>query len=82
MKKNTKELTHLEKITYMSICTRLCGYNFKVDTLDLLISLYEHTLVKGEDGNIREIAKIQTEVEQRSKIKNRQELLDKFSEEK
>ena len=72
-------MTQEEKINYMRISAGVCGYGFKNEQLDLLVSLYELVLEKKGEGAIADIAKIESEVKKRSDIKHKTDLLDKIS---
>ena len=73
-------MTHEEKINYMRIATRIVGYVFEEEHIDLFVSLYESILKHGEEISIYHILKIELEIKGRKDSKSKSELLDKFSE--
>ena len=72
-------MIHEEKIKYMKIAAGIVGYGFKHEQLDMLVSLYELVLQKQGDTDVREVCKVQEEVENRAAISSKIELLDKVS---
>nr|MBA3901482.1 hypothetical protein [Bacteroidota bacterium] len=66
-----------EKINYLRIATGVCGYGFKNEQLDLIVSLYELVLEKKGETDITSICKVEEAVKKTADIKNKQELLDK-----
>lgn len=75
-------MTHDEKINYMNIAAGICGFGFSREQMDLLVSLYEQVITKEGSADLRGLAKIQSEVEKRAKVKSRKDLLDKVSKKK
>jgi hypothetical protein len=73
-------MTHEEKINYLRIAAGICGYGFKNEQLDLLISLYELVIKKQGTTDLESVVAIEQEVKHRMDIKSRQDLLDKVSE--
>lgn len=73
-------MTHEEKINYMRIAAGICGYGFKNESLDLLVSLYELILEKQGKSDIEDMVRVEVAVKQRADAKKRSELLDKVSE--
>lgn len=72
-------MTHEEKVNYMRISAGICGYGFKNEHLDLLVSLYELVLEKQGKGSIEDIVKAELDVKSRADIKRKTELLDTVS---
>jgi hypothetical protein len=72
-------MTHEEKIKYMGYAAGLCGYHFKPDGLDLLVSLYELVLQKEGETTLKDALDIQADVKKRDDIKVKTEMLDKVS---
>jgi hypothetical protein len=72
-------MTHEEKIKYMGYAAGLCGYHFKPDGLDLLVSLYELVLQKEGETTLKDALAIQSDVKKRDDIKVKTEMLDKVS---
>jgi hypothetical protein len=62
-------MTHEEKIKYMGYAAGLCGYHFKPDGLDLLVSLYELVLQKEGETTLKDALDIQADVKKRDDIK-------------
>ena len=58
-------MTHEEKINYMRIAAGIAQLGFDNHHLDKLVSLYEYVIEKEGDGNLRDIARIEVEVEKR-----------------
>lgn len=56
-----------EKIKYMRMAAGICGFHFKDQHLDLLISLYELIVEKRQDTDLRSIARVELDVEMRGK---------------
>lgn len=72
-------MTHEDKINYMRISAGICGYAFKNEQLDLLLSLYELVIDKKGNTSLDDTVKIESDVKKRSDIKSKQNLLDKVS---
>lgn len=62
-------MTHEQKITYMRIAAGICGFSFKPEHLDLLVSMYEVVLEKEGEGTISDLCKIEAEVKERYQVK-------------
>ena len=62
------QLTHQEKITYLDISMRVCGFNFKPEHLDLIITMFEAILQKKGETDLKDIAKIQSQVNDRNQV--------------
>lgn len=73
-------MTHEEKISYMKVAAGICGFGFRYDQIDLLVSLYELVIEKGGDADLRSCTRIESEVKARADKKHREDLLDKVSE--
>ena len=61
-------MTQEEKITYLDISMRVCGFNFKPEHLDLIITMFEAILEKKGETDLKDIAKIQVQVNDRHKV--------------
>ncbi len=72
-------MTQEEKINYMRIAASVCGFGFKNEQLDLMVSLYELILEKKGESDIASISKIEEDVKEREKINRKLDLLDKIS---
>lgn len=60
-------MSHDDKIKYMEIAANLCKFHFKTKDLDLLISLYELVIDKEGDANLKDVAKIEADLNERYK---------------
>jgi len=58
-------MTKEQKIDYMSIATRICGFNFKSEHLDLFVELYDCIITKKGRATILDIVKIEYEITKR-----------------
>jgi hypothetical protein len=66
-------MTHEEKINYMKIAAGIVGYGFDKKGLDMLVSLYDLVTKHEGDTDVKQIVKVQTEVEEREVWKEWQE---------
>lgn len=66
-------MTHEEKINYMKIAAGIVGYGFDKKGLDMLVSLYDLVTKHEGDTDVKQIVKVQTEVEKREVWKEWQE---------
>lgn len=73
-------MTHSEKIEYMGIATRVAGYGFDEERLDMLVSIYELVVEKKGGANLKDVLEVKDGVIKRADIRHRSELLDKVSE--
>lgn len=60
-------MTHKEKINYMKIAAGIVGYGFDEKGLDMLVSMYDLVLEKQGQTDLKQIVKVQYEVEEREK---------------
>ena len=58
-------MKHEEKLKYMALASRICGFNFHPQDLDLIVSLYEHISQYGGDTDLRSLAKIKMDIEEK-----------------
>ena len=58
-------MTHEEKLKYMKIAAGIVGYGFDKKGLDMLVSLYDLVTKHEGDTDVKQIVKVQTEVEER-----------------
>lgn len=58
-------MQHSEKLNYMKTATAIVGFAFKESDLDLLVSTYEKVIEKKGDTDLRDLAKVKAEVQQR-----------------
>lgn len=58
-------MTHEEKLKYMKIAAGIVGYGFDEKGLDMLISLYDLVTKHEGDTDVKQIVKVQMEVEER-----------------
>ena len=58
-------MTHEEKLKYMKIAAGIVGYGFDQKGLDMLVSLYDLVTKHEGDTDVKQIVKVQTEVEER-----------------
>jgi len=61
-------MTKEEKITYMSLATRICGFNFKPQHLDLLVTAYDQVILTEGNTTLQELVKIEVEIKEKYKI--------------
>jgi hypothetical protein len=66
-------MTHEEKINYMKIAAGIVGYGFDTKGLDMLVSLYDLVTKHEGDTDVKQIVKVQREVEEREVWKEWQE---------
>jgi len=59
-------MTQEEKIKYMAIAASICHFHLKEQEMDLLVSLYDLILEKKGDADLKAIARIQLEVNERA----------------
>lgn len=64
-------MTTEEKMEYFDIAARIVGFHFKEKDLDLLINTYDLTLEKGGETDLRSLAKIKAENEEKYKEKDK-----------
>jgi hypothetical protein len=75
-------MTNEEKINYMRISAGICGFSFKNEHLDLLVSLYELVLKQKGRTKLDDVVSIELDVKKRADIKSKQDILDKISDKK
>jgi hypothetical protein len=68
-------MTHEEKINYMRISTGLCCFSFKMEHLDLLVSLYELIIGKQGKTDLRDVIEVEYACKEREKVRKKEELL-------
>lgn len=60
-------MNHEEKINYMRIAAGICGFAFRNDQMDLLVSLYELVLEKQGDADLKSTVQIEHGVKERER---------------
>lgn len=58
-------MNHQDKLNYMEIATRICGFGFDPEPLDLLVSVYELVIEKGGQATTKDIVILKREVKDR-----------------
>lgn len=64
----------------MRIAAGICGFGFKEEQLDLLVSIYDLVLEKKGETDVDSCCKIERAAKSRADIRHKQALLDKVSE--
>jgi hypothetical protein len=71
-------MTHEEKISYMKVAAGIIGYNFHVQDLDMLVSIYDKILQKKGDTDLKDLVDIQIKIERKYKeveLKNKKPVM-------
>jgi len=75
-------MKHEEKIAYMEISTRITGFGFDREPLDLLVSLYELVVEQKGEATTKDIVILKNQVKDREIERTVQETLKRLEEPK
>lgn len=73
------ELTHEDKIKYMSMACAMLGINIGLETTDMLVSVYDLVIKHKGQTDMEMVYKLQAEVKKRADIREKGEMLGKAS---